>query len=124
MSLTNEKKAETGKCSEFLEYIRYSIDTDRISENWDLEVEIKNEMMLLSIKSTKPFNEIETEYIVNSVDDFELFKFEELRPLGWCSSSKIVKSIPGHIEFAWLKTSNDLMKCSCQVCSDRFSKHE
>ena len=54
------------------------------------------------------------------------FKFDVLRKLGWCSSSNIVESSPGYLEFSWLnlRKSEDspIEKCFCQICLDRFSE--
>ena len=120
------QKNEKEKCAEFIEYIRYSIAIEPMSNDWDLKIEIGNNVMMFNIKSSKIFDIEETEFIVNTIDDYELFKFNDLRDLGWCSSSKIIESSPGCIEFAWLKIpqSNDLTidKCPCQICLDRFEE--
>ena len=117
---------QIAKCNEFIEYIRYSIAIEPMSIDWDLKIEIGNNVMMFNIKSSKIFEFEETEFIVNTIDDYELFKFHDLRELGWCSSSKIIESSPGYIEFAWLKIPqpNDLTidKCSCQICLDRFEE--
>ena len=113
------------ECNEFLEFIRYTIDIEPMSINWDLTTDLQNNNMSLIIKSSKTFNEDEIEFIVNTIADYELFKFDVLRKLGWCSSSKIIESSPGHLEFSWLnlsqKTENSVIeKCFCQICLDRF----
>ena len=78
------------------------------------------------IKSSKDFVKDEIEFIVDTIADYELFKFDVLRKLGWCSSSKIVESSPGYLEFSWLnlRKSEDspIEKCFCQICLDRFSE--
>ena len=118
--------AEKIECGEFLEHIRYSICLEPFSINWDLETDLQKHCFALKIKSSKNFVKDEIEFVVNTIADYELFKFDSLRKLGWCSSSKIIESSPGYLEFSWLKLrkSDDspIKKCSCMVCDDRFSE--
>ena len=123
MSLEGTEKIE---CAEFLEYIRYTIAIEPLSSNWDIETDLQKNSISLMIKSSKNFVKNEIEFIVDTIADYELFKFHSLRKLGWCSSSKIIESLPGYLEFPWLnlRKSEDfpIEKCSCQICVDRFSE--
>ena len=123
MSLEGTEKIE---CAEFLEYIRYTITIEPLSSNWDIETDLQKSSISLMIKSSKNFVKNEIEFIVDTIADYELFKFHSLRKLGWCSSSKIIESLPGYLEFSWLnlRKSEDfpIEKCSCQICVDRFSE--
>ena len=78
------------------------------------------------IKSSKNFVKNEIEFIVDTIADYELLKFQSLRKLGCCSSSKIIESSPGYLEFSWLnlRKSEDfpIEMCSCQICVGRFSE--
>ena len=120
--------AEKMECSEFLEYIRYSICLEPFSINWDLETDLQKRCITLKIKSSKRFAKDEIEFVVNTIADYELFKLDSLRDRGWCSSSKIIESSPGYLEFSWLnlRKSEDfpIEKCSCQICLDRFSERD
>ena len=69
------------------------------------------------IKSSTRFTKNEIEFIVDTISDYEVLKFDVL--------SKIIESSPGYLEFPWLnlrKNSEDsaIEKCSCQICLDRF----
>ena len=123
MSLEGSEKIE---CNEFLKYIRYTIALEPVSVNWDIETDLQKNSISLMIKSSKIFVKNEIEFIVDTIADYELFKFHSLRELGWCSSSKIIESSPGYLEFSWLnlRKSEDfpIEKCSCQICVDRFSE--
>ena len=99
MSLEGTEKIE---CAEFLEFIRYTIAIDPLSSNWDIEIDLQKNSISLMIKSSKNFVKDEIEFIVDTIADYELFKFHSLRKLGWCSSSKIIESSPGYLEFSWL----------------------
>ena len=118
---------EKMECGEFLEYIRYSILHEPFSINWDLEIDLQKHCIALKIKSSKNFVKDEIEFVVNTIADYELFKFDSLRKLGWCSSSKIIESSPGYLEFSWInlrKTNSPIEKCSCVTCVDRFSEQD
>ena len=123
MSLEGTEKIE---CAEFLEFIRYTIAIDPLSSNWDIEIDLQKNSISLMIKSSKNFVKDEIEFIVDKIADYELFKFHSLRKLGWCSSSKIIESSPGYLEFSWLnlRKSEDfpIEMYSCQICVDRFSE--
>ena len=123
MSLEGTEKIE---CAEFLEFIRYTIAIDPLSSNWDIETDLQKNSISLMIKSSKNFVKDEIEFIVDTIADYELFKFHSLRKLGWCSSSKIIESSPGYLEFSWLnlRKSEDfpIEMCSCQIFVDRFSE--
>ena len=114
----SSKDTEKIECSEFLEFIRYMLAIEPVSVNWDNSISIM-------IKSSKNFAKDEIEFIVDTIADYELFKFDVLRKLGWCSSNKIIESSPGYLEFSWLnlrKNSEDsvIEECFCQICRDRF----
>ena len=115
---------EKNECNEFLEFIRYSLVLKPLSINWNIETDLQNNSISLIIKSSKNFAKDEIELIVNTVADYELFKFDVLRKLGWCSSSKIIESSPGYLEFSWLNLTKSedsvIEKCFCQICFDRF----
>ena len=119
---------EKMECSEFLEYIRYSICLEPFSINRDLETDLQKHCIALKIKSSKNFVKDEIEFVINTIADYELFKFDSLRKLGWCSSSQIIESSPGYLEFSWLnlRKSDDspIEKCSRMVCVDRFSEQD
>ena len=123
MSLDGTEKTE---CAEFLEFIRYSLAIEPVSSNWDIEADLQKSSISLMIKSSKNFVKKEIELIVDTVADYELFKFHSLRDCGWCSSSKIIESSPGYLEFSCLnlRKSEDFPteKCFCQICIDRFSE--
>ena len=121
----SSQDTEKTECAEFLEFIRYTLAIDPLSTNWDMKTDLQNNSISLMIKSSKNFAKDEIEFIVDTIADYELFKFDILRKLGWCSSSKIIESSPGYLEFSWLnlrKNSEDsvIEKCFCQICSDRF----
>ena len=120
--------AEKIECGEFLEYIRYSICLEPFSIDWDLETDLQKHCITLKIKSSKKFVKDQIEFVVNTIADYELFKFDSLRKLGWCSSTKIIECLPGYLEFSWLnlRKSDDspIKKCSCMVCDDRFSEQD
>ena len=115
---------EKNECNEFLEFIRYSLVLKPLSINWNIETDLQNNSISLIIKSSKNFAKDEIELIVNTIADYELFKFDVLRKLGWCSSSKIIESSPGYLEFSWLNLTKSedsvIEKCFCQICFDRF----
>ena len=123
MSLEGTEKIE---CAEFLEFIRYTLAIDLLSSNWDIETDLQKNSISLTIKSSKNFVKNEIKFIVDTIADYELFKFHSLRELGWCSSSKIIESSPGYLEFSWLnlrKSENfPIEKCSCQICVEIFSE--
>ena len=123
MSLKDSEKAE---CAEFLEFIRYTLAIDPLSINWDMKTDLQLNSISLIIKSSKNFVKDEIEFIVDTIADYELFKFDVSRKLGWCSSSKIVESSPGYLEFSWLnlRKSEDspIEKGFCQICLVRFSE--
>ena len=116
---------EKNECVEFLEYIRHTLAIESISTNWDLETDTQDNIITLMIKSSTRFIKNEIEFIVDTISDYELLKFDVLRKVGWCSSSKIIESSPGYLEFSWLnlrKNSEDspIEKCFCEICLDRF----
>ena len=113
---------EENECVTFCEQIRFSIDQDQMFQNAEVKIEITNNTMSLILLSEHAFNFEEVDYIVKLIDENELFCFEKLLNLGWCSASKVVNSAPGHIEFSWLKVNST--PCICQICSDRFNKNE
>ena len=78
----SDQKSEKEKCAEFIEYIRYSISIEPMATNWDLKIEIGNNTMVFIVKSPEKFGIEATEFIVDTVDDYELFKFDALRDLG------------------------------------------
>ena len=123
MSLKDTEKIE---CAEFLEFIRYTLSIDPVSINGDIKTDLQHNSIPIIIKSSKNFVKDEIEFIVDIIADYELFKFDVLRKLGWCSSSNIVESSPGYLEFSWLnlRKSEDspIEKCFCQICFDRFSE--
>ena len=95
-----------------------------VSFEWDIETDVVNNRITLIIKKSFAFDKEEIEFIVNTIADFELFKFDILRHLGWCSSSKLIESSVGHLEFSWLNQhklfgkSDSIAKCTCQLCLD------
>ena len=116
---------EKNECSEFLEFIRYMLAIEPVSSNWDIKTDLQNNSMSIIIKSSKIFAKDEIEFIVDTIADYELCKFDVLRKLSWYSSSKILESSPGYLEFAWLnlaQKSEDsvIEKCFCQICLSRF----
>ena len=116
---------EKNECNEFLEFIRYTLAIEPVPINWDIKTDLQNNSISIIIKSSKSFAKDEIEFILDTIADYELFKFDVLRKLGWCSSSKIIESSLGYLEFSWLnlaKKSEDsvIEKCSCQICLDRF----
>ena len=115
---------EKNECNKFLEFIRYSLALKPLSINWNIKTDLQNNSISLIIKSSKNFAKDEIELIVNTIADYELFKFDVLRKLGWCSSSKIIESSPGYLEFSWLNLTKSedsvIEKCFCQICFDRF----
>ena len=122
MSLQSHEK---GECNEFLEFINYTLAIEPVSINWDIKTDVQNNSMSIIIKSSKSFAKDEIKFIVDTIADYELFKFDVLRKLGWCSSSKILESSPGYLEFSWLnlaQKSEDsvIEKCFCQICLSRF----
>ena len=120
----SSKDTEKIECAEFLEVIRYTLAIDPLSTNWDIRTDLQNNSISIMIKSSKNFAKDEIEFIVDTIADYELFKFDILRKLGWCSSSKIMESSPGYLEFSWLNLRNYedsvIEECFCQICRDRF----
>ena len=127
------QSAEVTACNEFLEYIRYSLAIETLSYHWIVKTKLGNNFMTLSIEKSKEdfdfiaFDKDEIEYVVDSIDDFECAKFDILRQYGWCSSNKLTDSSIGYLEFSWLNhykvfgaKTDPIIKCSCQVCLDRF----
>ena len=55
-----------------------------VSTNWDLETDIQDNITLM-IKSSTRFIKNEIEFIVDTLSDYELLKFDVLRKFGWCS---------------------------------------
>ena len=107
---------EKNECNEFLEYIRYTLAIETLSVNWDIKTDLQNNSISIMIKSSKIFAKDEIEFIVDTIADYELFKFDFSRKLGWCSSSKIIESSPGYLEFSWLnlrKQSEDSVIEKC-----------
>ena len=121
MACNNEIVDEV-KCVTFLEQIRFSIDQDRMFQNSEVKIDVTHYTMSLILLNEQPFDFQEIEYIVNLIDENELFSFQELYNLGWCSSSKVTRAAPGSLEFSWLKFSNE--ECICQTCSLRFKENE
>ena len=87
--------------------------------------------MTLTIDSSKKFSQDYIELIVKTISDSELFKFERLRQLGWCSGYNITDCPPKHLEFNWLNlrvirppnpSKENLIGeiCSCSICRIRF----
>ena len=118
------KDTEKIECNEFLEFIRYTLAIEAVSTNWDM-TDLQNNSISIMIKSSKNFAKDEIEFTVDTIADYELFKFDILKKLGWCSSSKIIESSPGYLEFSWLnlrKNSEDsvIEECFCQICRSRF----
>ena len=120
MACNNEIVDEV-KCVTFLEQIRFSIDQDRMFQNSEVKIDVTHNTMSLILLNDQPFDFQEIEYIVNLIDENELFSFQELYNLGWCSSSKITRAAPGRLKFSWLKLNEE---CFCQICSLRFKENE
>ena len=123
---------EIAACNEFLEYIRYSLAIEPLSYYWSLMLIVESNNMRITIEKEKEhfdfiaFDKEEIEFAVETIADYEFTKFSSLRQFGWCSSSKIVNSRIGHLEFSWLNQhklfgkSDTITKCVCQLCLDRF----
>ena len=117
---------------EFLETIRHKLMLcDDESKNWTVETEFLDSYMTLTIDSLRKFDQEYIELIVKTISDSELFLFEKLRQLGWCSGYNLTDCRPKHLEFNWLnlsgiRPSNPNKKnligaiCSCSVCRIRF----
>ena len=101
------------------------------SKKWNIQTEIRENYMTLTIESIKKFDEGEINLIVEVLSDNELFRFEKLRQLGWCSGYNLFDCKPKHLEFNWMnlraiRPSNPSKKnligeiCSCAICSIRF----
>ena len=126
------QSAEVTACNEFLEYIRYTLENESLSYHWIVKTKVDTNFMTLSIEKNEQnfyfiaFNKDELEFATNTIDDFELTKFDILRQYGWCSSNKLTNSRIGYLEFSWLNQhkvfgKTDLIsRCSCQPCLDRF----
>ena len=126
------QSAEVTACNEFLEYIRYSLAIETLSYHWIVKTKVATNFMTLSIEKSKEdfdfiaFDKDEIEFATNTIDDFELTKFDILRQYGWCSSSKLTDSRIGYLEFSWLNQykvfgkTDPISRCSCQPCFDRF----
>ena len=127
-----QQSTEVTACNEFLEYIRYSLATETLSYHWLVTTKVESNVMTLTIEKEKEhfdfiaFDMEEIEFVVDTIADFEFTKFDILRQYGWCSSSKIVDSRIGLLEFSWLNQhkifvkSDSVSKCQCQLCLDRF----
>ena len=121
----SQQNIENKECNEFLEKNKYKINLEPMSKDWEIETIRENTHITLIIKSSKRFIQNEIEFIVDTIHDKELVKFDILRELGWCSSSKIIESSPRYLEFSWLnlrERSEDstIEKCSYQICLYRF----
>ena len=128
----DQQSTEITACNEFLEYIRYSLAIETLSRNWLVTTKVANNQMTITIEKEKEhfdfiaFDKEEIEFVVDTIADFEFLKFDILRQLGWCSSSKLIDSRIGHLEFSWLNQSkifgksDAITKCVCQLCLDRF----
>ena len=73
---------EKNECNEFLEFIRYTLAIEPVSINWDIKTDLQNNSISIIIKSSKSFAKDEIEFIVDTIADYELFKFDVLRKLG------------------------------------------
>ena len=81
MAYNNEIVDEV-KCVTILEQIRFSIDQDRMFQNSEVKIDVTHNTMLLILLNEQPFDFQEIEYIVNLIDENELFSFQELYNLG------------------------------------------
>ena len=117
----NNEIVDEVKCQTFLEQIRHSIDEDKMLNNSEITIEMTHNTMSLIIKKPQAFDFNEINYIVKLIDENELFFFNDLYNCDWCSSSKVTESIPGKLEFSWLKIGE---KCTCATCSLRFDQNE
>ena len=127
-----QQSIEIAACNEFLEYIRYSLAIELLSYYWLVTPKVIDSHMTITIEKEKEhfdfiaFDKEEIEFVVETIADFEFVKFNLLRQFGWCSSSKIVNSCIGHLEFLWLNQhklfgkSDTNTKSVCQLCLDRF----
>ena len=126
------QSAEVTACNEFLEYIRYSLAIETLSYHWIVKTKVSNNFMILSIEKSKEdfdfiaFDKDEIEFATNTIDDFEVTKFDILRQYGWCSSNSLTDFRIGYLEFSWLNQhkvfgkTDPISRCSCQPCLDRF----
>ena len=125
MQQTANEKPEV----EFLEDIRHRLLLNNESKKWNIQTKIHENYMTLTIESIKKIDEDEINLIVEVLSDNELFRFEKLRQLGWCSGYNLSDCEPKHLEFTWmnLRAIRPLSKknligeiCSCTICRIRF----
>ena len=100
------------------------------SKNWNVQFKICDYYMTLTIDSSEKFSQDEISLIVKIISDNELFRFEKLRDLGYCSGYNLSDSYPKHLEFNWLNINSirppkdSIYKfnetCSCTTCRIRF----
>ena len=116
---------------EFLESIRHKLMLCDESKNWTVKTESLDSYMTLTIDSSRKLDQEYIELIVKTISDAELFLFEKLRQLGWCSGYNITDCRTRHLEFNWLnlraiRPSNPSKEnligeiCSCSICRIRF----
>ena len=87
---------------DFLEDIRHKLMLCNESKNWNIQTDVSDNFMTLTIDSLKKFTQDNIELIVQTISDKELFKFERLRQLGWCSGYNLPDCDSKHLEFNWL----------------------
>ena len=71
--------------AEFFEDIHHRIMLNEESKKWSVETKFNDSYITLTIQSSEKFNQEHIELIVKVISDSELFRFEKLRQLGWCS---------------------------------------
>ena len=118
--------------NEFLKLIEYEINLNSASKDWKIKTDQQNAHMALIIESSKRFPQNYIEFIIETVCDKEIFKFDLLRKYGWCSCHCIVQSSPGYLELGWMNLrsirkpfeppDSDIIGevCNCQICQYRF----
>ena len=71
---------------DFLEGIQHKLMLTAESKDWSIQAEYLDSYVTLTIDSSNRFSQNCIELIVKTISDDELFKFDILRKLGWCSA--------------------------------------
>ena len=112
---------EQQKCKQFIESLVSFFEWDQRANEWEIKTNLKLKIMVMSIKKNGAFIKDEIEFIYDTINEFELTKFE-LREFGWCSAYKLTHSCAGFLEFSWIRQKDYFLsdECTCVTCKSRF----
>ena len=113
---------EQEKCKQFIESLISFFECDQRADEWEIKTNLKLKIMVMSIKKNDgAFIKDEIEFICDTINEFELTKFE-LKEFGWCSECKLTYSCVGFFEFSWIRQKDYFLsdECICVTCKSRF----